>query len=143
MAKLKLRDFKQGKTVYHAFAFPHTDPSKNVAWFDTVNILDRPKPFYSPYFSKPQWGFECTEGGLNNLRERVVWIESLISEEMLTISFHRMFRTPRQAQRYCNRMERGCYTALERKRIAEAEKNFAEAEANRKQARWERRYGTE
>ena len=134
MAKLKPKHIKQGTVLYHAFAFPRSNGEPSVAWYETVKVLERPRPFTSRYHSKPLLGFKCIEGDYG-LRERAVWVESVMSAESLSDTFHRMFRTPRQAQRYVDRMERGCLTALERKRLEKYEEQMRLTDWHDAQAR--------
>lgn len=111
--KVKVSDIRQGVTLYEVMAFPHKDGG---AWITPITVQSTPRVrnTKSLFADQTEW--------LDNEPFEPKLCRSIFSLKDRNIipnsyNFHQVFHTLKAAQRYADRMKRGCLTADERKRV--------------------------
>lgn len=121
--RVQFKDIKQGKTFFHAHAFPHKNDNMQ-SYVEPVYITGRPFETSVCWFapnSKYGTAFVKSDSFLRGFSLRDAGV---IPNEY---NFHRLFRTKKEAERYVERMKAGRLTAAERikaERMAEHDRDM-------------------
>lgn len=123
MKNVKIKDFRQGKTLYYVMAFPLRERMGGHATVQVYNIesIAYKKPGRCSFYKTSLW-FDTIEWSNNyftkvpELRKSYQSITDCgVGVGKTNYNFHRVFNTRKQAQRYADRMNSGCLTHEERK----------------------------
>lgn len=111
--KVKVSDIRQGVTLYEVMAFPHKSGD---AWVKTFTVESMPglRNTKSLFADRSEW---LDNAPLMGMKTRSYFSLKDCNIIPNKYNFHRVFHTLKAAQRYADRMKRGCLTADERKRV--------------------------
>lgn len=121
MKNVKLKDFRQGKTLYYVMAFPLDDRMGGHAKVDVYNIqsiafkLSGDMHSLGRWYNTTEWRDHWATGKPTLYHNKHSCRDSGVAVGKRHYNFHRVFKTQNQAQRYADRMNSGCLTAEERK----------------------------
>lgn len=129
MKNVKIKDFRQGVTLYYVMAFP-LESKGGDAKVETYNIKSRAylkkqrkggSDVISKFLAKTLW---FKESHLSSWRAKPYVSEHSVTDSGVACgktnyNFHRMFHTRKQAQRYADRMNAGRLTHEEREHAIE------------------------
>jgi hypothetical protein len=116
---MKLRDIKQGRTIYLVSAFPFDDEfNKNNANIRKLLIMSR--PYQKELAGKMMWRFR-SKNCYGNINEEFCATWRIAGDN--TYNDHRAFFSLREANRFLNRMLSGCLTPHEQERTNAIKKN--------------------
>jgi hypothetical protein len=126
MKNVKVKDFRQGKTLYYVMAFPLESKGGN-ARVEQYTIQSRAylKPLSGEgimrtiladalWYKTTEWRNHWATGNPTLYHNKHSCRDSGVAVGKQHYNFHRVFKTRNQAQRYADRMNSGCLTHEER-----------------------------